>query len=144
MRTCALITVFCLVFSPIAAAQHSSSTAAPPRLIISQKAVADALAAEQPRPRDDRDSVKNGAIIGAIVGAAIFGGFVTFLCNALQEPSDPSCLGSSLMGIGIGAGAGALGGVGIDALMYRGGPTPPKVDLPMNEGWPVNRSARHR
>jgi hypothetical protein len=128
MRTCALITVFCLVFSPIAAsAQHSSSTAAPPRLIISEKAVADALAAEQPRRRDDRDSVKNGAIIGAIVGAAIFGGFVTFLCNALQEPSDPSCLGSSLMGTAIGAGGGALGGAGIDALMYRGGPTPRKV-----------------
>lgn len=120
MRTCALITVFCLVFSPIAAsAQYASSTAAPARLIISEKAVADALAAEQPRPRDDRDSVRNGAIIGAIVGAAIFGGFVTLLCNALQEPSDPSCLGSSLMGIAIGAGGGALGGAGIDALMVR-------------------------
>ena len=120
MRTCALITVCCLVFAPIAAsAQHSSSTAAPPRLIISEKAVADALAAEQPRPRDDRDPVKNGAVIGAIVGAAIFGGFVTFLCNALQEPSDPSCLGSSLMGIGIGAGAGALGGVAVDAMISR-------------------------
>lgn len=120
MRACTLIIAFCLVFSPVAAsAQHSHSMAAPPRLIISEKAVADALAAEQPRPRDDRDSVWNGALIGAIVGAAVFGGFVTFLCNALQEPSDPSCLGSSLMGIGIGAGAGALGGAGIDALASR-------------------------
>ena len=118
MRTCTLITVFCLVFSPVAAsAQHNNSMELPPRLIISEKAVADALVAEQPQPRDDRDSVWNGALIGAIVGAAAFGGFVTFLCNALQEPSDPSCLGSSLMGIGIGAGAGALGGAGIDALM---------------------------
>jgi hypothetical protein len=142
MRTCALITLICLVFSPVAAsAQHSSSVAAPPRLIISDKAVADALAAEQPRPRGDRDSLKNGALIGAIAGAAIFGGFVTLLCNALQEPSDPSCLGSSLMGIGIGAGAGALGGAGIDALMYRGGPPAPKVGLPMREGWPINRNA---
>lgn len=120
MRTCTLIIAFCLVFSPVAAsAQHNHSMVASPRLIISDKAVADALAAEQPRPRDDRDSVWNGALIGAIVGAAVFGGFVTFLCNALQEPSDPSCLGSSLMGIGIGAGAGALGGAGIDALMVR-------------------------
>ena len=127
MRTCALITVFCLVLSPVAAsAQHNNSMELPARLIISDKAVADALAAEQPRRRDDRDSVWNGALIGAIVGAAIFGGFVTFLCNALQEPSDPSCLGSSLMGIGIGAGAGALGGAGIDALMSRSpvAPTP--------------------
>ena len=120
MRTLTLITACCLVLSPIAAsAQHNSWTAAPPRLVISEKAVADALAAEQPGIREPRDSVKNGAIIGAIVGAAIFGGFVTFLCNALQEPSDPSCLGSSLVGIGIGAGAGALGGAGIDALMAR-------------------------
>ena len=118
MRTCTLITVFCLVFSPVAAsAQHNNSMELPPRLIISEQAVADALAAEQPRPRGDRDSVWNGALIGAIVGAAVFGGFVTFLCNALQEPSDPSCLGSSLMGIGVGAGA--LGGAGIDALMVR-------------------------
>src|SRR5688572_13259115 len=144
MRTCTLITVFCLVFLPAAAsAQQNNSMKAPPRLIISDKAVADALAAEQPRRRDDRDSVWNGALIGAIVGAAIFGGYVTFLCNALQEPSDPSCLGSSLMGIGIGAGAGALGGAGIDALMYRGGPPPPKIGLP-SEGWPANRSAKQR
>ena len=119
MRTCALIVTFCLAFSPIAAAQHSSLAAPPSRLIISEKAVADALAAEQPGMREPRDSVKNGTIIGAIVGAAIFGGFVTFLCNALQEPSDRSCLGSALLGMGRGAGAGALGGAGIDALISR-------------------------
>ena len=127
MRTCTLIIAFCLVFSPVAAsAQHNNSPLAPPRLIISEKAVADALDAEQPRTPDDRDSVWNGALIGGIVGAAVFGGFVTFLCNALQEPSDPSCLGSSLMGIGIGAGAGALGGAGIDALISR----PPSAAAP--------------
>jgi hypothetical protein len=143
MRTLTLITVFCLVLSSVgASAQHNSWSAATPRLVISEKAVIDALAAEQPAMREKRDSVKNGALIGAVVGAAIFGGFVTFLCNALQEPSDPSCLGSSLMGIGIGAGAGALGGAGIDALMYRGGSAPPKVGLPINEGWPVSRNAK--
>ena len=137
MRTCALITVFCLVFSPIAAsAQHSLSTAAPPRLIISEKAIADALAAEQPALREKRDSVKNGALIGAIIGAAIFGGYVTFLCNALQEPSDPSCLGSSLMGIGIGAGAGALGGVAVDAMISRSPFAPPGRQLPRAEFGP--------
>ena len=123
MRTLTLITVFCLVLLPVAAsAQHDSSSPAAPRLVISEKAVADALAAEQPGMRGPRDSVKNGAIIGAIAGAAIFGGFVTFLCNALQEPSDPSCLGSSLMAVGIGAGGGALGGAGIDLLFSRSRP----------------------
>src|SRR5687768_2730286 len=120
MRTCTLITVFCLVFSPIgASAQQNSSIAAPPRLVISDKAVADALAAEQPSMRERRDSVGNGAIIGAIVGAAAMGGFVMFLCNALKEPGDPPCWKSSGLAIGIGAGAGALGGAGIDALFAK-------------------------
>jgi hypothetical protein len=127
MRACTLITSFCLVLSPVVASAQHSSSAPKPRLIISEKAVADALAAEQPSPPSDRDSLKNGTLIGAIVGAAIFGGYVTFLCNALQEPSDPSCLGSSLMGFGIGAGLGALGGAGIDALMMRNGPVPRRM-----------------
>jgi hypothetical protein len=112
--------VFCLVFSPIAAsAQQNSSSAAPRRLVISTKAVADALAAEQPSMRERRDSVGNGAIIGAIVGAAVMGGFVMYLCNALKEPGDPPCWKSSGLAIGIGAGAGALGGAGIDALFAK-------------------------
>lgn len=120
MRTCTLITVFCLASSPIAAsAQHNSATAAPPRLIISDKAVADALAAGQPAMRERRDSIKNGAIIGAIVGGIAMGGFVGWLCNALKEPGDPSCLGGTLVWTGIGAGAGALGGAGIDALFAK-------------------------
>ena len=120
MRTCTLITVFCLVFSPIAAsAQHYSSTAAPARLIISEKAVADALAAEQPSMREDRDSLKNGALIGAIVGGIALGGFVGWLCNMLQEPSDPSCVPGTLVYTGIGAGIGAVAGLGVDALFVR-------------------------
>ena len=128
MRTCTLITVFCLVFSPLgASAQHNSSTAAPPRLIISEKAVADALAAEQPAVREDRDSLKNGALIGAIVGGIALGGFVGWLCNMLQEPSDPSCLPPSLLYTGVGAGIGAAAGLGIDALFMR---SRAKVGLP--------------
>ena len=68
------------------------------------------------------------ATYGAIAGAAVFGGFVTFLCNALQEPSDPSCLGSSLLGIGMGAGIGAAAGAGIDALAQRS-PQPRAVPI---------------
>ena len=120
MRTCIVVLTFCLVFSPIAAsAQHNSAAAAPPRLIISDKAVADVLAAEQPAMREDRDSLKNGALIGAIIGGIALGGFVGFLCNALQEPSDPSCLPPTLLYVGVGAGIGAVGGLGIDALFAR-------------------------
>jgi hypothetical protein len=100
-------------------AQQSSTTFAPPRLIISEKAVADALVAEQPRERENRDSLKNGATIGAIIGGVALGGFVGWLCNALQEPSDPSCLPPALLYTGIGAGIGAVAGLGIDALFAR-------------------------
>ena len=80
------------------------------RIIISEKAVADALAAEQPSMRDDRDSLKNGALIGAVIGGIAMGGFVGWLCNALREPGNPSCLGGTLVWTGIGAGAGAAAG----------------------------------
>ena len=120
MRTCTAVVAFCLVLTPLTAlAQQSSTTFAPPRLIISEKAVADALVAEQPRERENRDSLKNGATIGAIIGGVALGGFVGWLCNALQEPSDPSCLPPALLYTGIGAGIGAVAGLGIDALFAR-------------------------
>jgi hypothetical protein len=121
MRICPVVLAFCLGLAPVPvlAQQNATHTAEPPRLIISEKAVADALAAEQPSIRDDRDSLKNGALIGAIVGGAALGGFVGWLCNMLQEPSDPSCLPPSLLYTGVGAGIGAAAGVGIDALFMR-------------------------
>ena len=120
MRFCAYSVALALLLAPlpVAAQQHTASTDSR-RLIISEKAVADALAAEQPSSRSQRDSVKNGTIIGAVFGAAIMGVGVTLLCNALKEPGDPSCWKSSGLAIAIGAGAGALGGAGIDALMMR-------------------------
>ena len=131
MRTCTLITVCCLVLSPIAAsAQHNSSTAAPPRLIISESAVTDALATAQPAIREERDSLKNGAAIGAIIGGIALGGFVSWLCNALQEPSDPSCVPPSLLYTGVGAGIGAAAGLGIDALFTRSALAPPRPPTP--------------
>jgi hypothetical protein len=120
MRTCTAIVAVCLVLTPLTAlAQQSSHTFAPPRLIISEKAVADVLAAEQPRVREGRDSLKNGATIGAIIGGIALGGFVGWLCNTLQEPSDPSCLPPALLYTGVGAGIGAVAGLGIDALFAR-------------------------
>ena len=125
--------MFCLVFSPVAAsAQHNSWSAATPHLVISEKAVADALAAEQPAMREDRDSLKNGALIGAVIGGIALGGFVGWLCNMLQEPSDPSCAPPALLYTGVGAGIGAVAGLGIDALFIRapGAPAPRQTPNP--------------
>ena len=120
MRICTVVVASSLILSPIPAlAQPDGAMAAPPRLIISEKAVADALTAEQPAMREGRDSVKNGAVIGAIIGAVALGGFVGWLCNALQEPSDPSCVPGTLLYTGVGAGIGAAAGAGIDALFMR-------------------------
>src|SRR4051812_13124144 len=47
-------------------------------------------ARQQPPSRGaKKDSLKNGAVIGAIVGAAALGGFALFLCHALDDTGDP-------------------------------------------------------
>ena len=122
MRTYSVLVAFCLVLAPIGASAQHTSNNTPSRLIISEKAVAEALAAEQPAMRERRDSVKNGALIGAVIGGIALGGFVGWLCNVLQEPSDPSCLGPSLLYTGVGAGIGAASGAGIDALLSASAP----------------------
>jgi hypothetical protein len=114
--TCMAIVVVLGLPLPISAQTNTPA----PRLIISDRAIAAGLAAHPPAQNPpSRDSLKNGAIIGAIAGAALFGGYVTFLCNVLREPSDPSCLGSSLVAVAIGVGGGAAAGAGIDALFSR-------------------------
>ena len=91
--------------------------------------------ARDPRGRKDRltqsgssrDSLKNGTIIGAAVGAIALGAFGAFLCNALQEPGDPSCLTGTLRIAALGAAVGAGAGLAIDAARSRG----PGVTLSM-------------
>jgi hypothetical protein len=66
------------------------------------------------------DSLKNGAIIGGVIGGVALGGFVHFLCNALDDTGgDQPCWGSTLMWAGIGAAGGAALGAGVDALFAR-------------------------
>lgn len=67
--------------------------------------------------QSERDSIRNGAIIGAIVGAASTFAFGMYLCQAIGE--DEPCLRPVLVLAGVGAGAGALTGAGIDALFVR-------------------------
>ena len=67
------------------------------------------------------DSLTNGTLIGAIVGAVALGTVGAVICKAFQEPSDPSCVGDSLRVAAIGAGIGAGVGIAVDAARQSGG-----------------------
>ena len=134
MRLICFILTVAFVAPTVLAAQEALPSS-PPRLIISERAIREGLVAsahttavESAAARQD-DSLKNGAIVGAVVGAAAMGIFGGLLCNALQEPSDPPCWRSVLPIAGLGAGIGLGVGVGIDALATRtpqwGKPGPP-------------------
>ena len=74
--------------------------------------------ATQPVPRDrSGDSLKNGALVGAVVGAAVLGGFAAIVCKVQQEPQGPSCGPDTLRLAALGAAIGAAGGVAIDAAL---------------------------
>ena len=72
------------------------------------------LAQAQPTVR--RDSLKNGAIIGLIVGAASPGTFAWLLT---RTDAACGCEGGILKGAALGAGIGAGIGAGVDALFER-------------------------
>jgi hypothetical protein len=96
--------------------------ASSPRLEI---ALPEALLTQStPRATEPRDSLKNGAIMGAVVGAGALGGFGLWLCEMLKEPGNPSCWPGTLVVAGIGAGIGAAAGAGIDALADRAAASP--------------------
>jgi hypothetical protein len=115
VRWTALAIVGTLLCAPSAAGAEPT----PPRPLASAIA---ALAASQspPRPSRSRDSLKNGAIIGAVAGAAALGGFGLFLCHALDDSDgNLDCIPGALVIAAVGAGIGAGAGVGIDALLVR-------------------------
>ena len=62
------------------------------------------------------DSLKNGALIGLIIGAASLGAFSWFLTRTDEACG---CEGDILKGAALGAGIGAGIGVGVDALFDR-------------------------
>jgi hypothetical protein len=66
-----------------------------------------------------RDSLTNGIIIGAVIGAAGLGTFGGVLCKALQGPGEPSCLGDTLRIAAVGAAIGAGAGLALDAALSR-------------------------
>ena len=109
-----------LAASPAAA---PASTTAPKASLAAQ---VEALKDYRPGPpevtatraaRQQRDSLKNGAIIGGAVAGAAMGTFVYVLCQAMDDTADgANCAGPALLWGGIAAAGGAAVGAGVDAL----------------------------
>lgn len=70
-----------------------------------------------------RDSLRNGTLIGTVVGAVAFGALAATLCNAYQEPGDPSCLRDTVRFAAVGGVIGASAGAVIDAARHQRGIT---------------------
>ena len=81
-----------------------------------------------PRAASSNDSLRNGAIIGAIAGGLTVATLASFGCGVGEalseqfgapESSHGSCSGPLIVGAAIGAGLGALIGVGMDAMLEQ-------------------------
>ena len=69
--------------------------------------------------RSSRDTLKNGAIIGAIAGAAGLGALGGLICHLYQEEGDASCWSDTLRLAAIGAAIGTGAGITVDAALSR-------------------------
>lgn len=76
-----------------------------------------------PQRVGSRDSLRNGAIIGAVIGAAAFGAFAATLCHAYQEKGGASCVPDTLRFAAIGGAIGTGAGLAIDAARSDRGVT---------------------
>lgn len=107
-----------------------------PRLIVPAYALPAATVARPLRSNvfqrsQPRDSLKNGAIIGAVSGALVGACLAVFVCKLGEEfegetPDDFSCPGPAAILVGGSTVIGAAIGVGVDALLERG----PSAALP--------------
>jgi uncharacterized BrkB/YihY/UPF0761 family membrane protein len=70
-----------------------------------------------------RDSLRNGAVIGAVIGAVGFGALAATLCNAYQEQNGASCVPDTLRFAAIGVAIGTGAGLAIDAARTDRGVT---------------------
>lgn len=116
----AIVTLFVLALGSTPASAQDPSVSAdalrPSRIVWSDRTAPNPASWQKP------DSLKNGAIIGAVVGGAAMAGFMTFLihgvgCVAEDTPCGREVLIASLMTAGA-AGAGALIGAGIDKAVH--------------------------
>jgi hypothetical protein len=75
--------------------------------------------AQTARSTSSRDTLKNGAIIGAVAGAVALGTFGAFYCHLYQEEGGPSCVSDTLRAAAIGAAIGTGAGLAVDAALTR-------------------------
>jgi hypothetical protein len=111
-----------LLMSAEAPAQPRFTYPATGTHLLEDRATAGAAAGPLTKRQGSRDSLENGAVVGAILGglgAALFG---AYLCNAVGEEGDPPCWRGVLVIGALGAGAGAAAGAGVDAMLFRSGP----------------------
>lgn len=80
---------------------------------------AAALVASINQRGSSRDTLTDGAIIGAVVGAAGLGALGAFICHLYQEEGGASCWPDTLRGAAIGAAIGTGAGVAVDAALTR-------------------------
>ena len=74
----------------------------------------------QPAQRgSSRDSLKNGAVIGAIAGAVGLGALGGLICHLYQAEGDASCWSDTLRVAAIGAAIGVGAGITVDAALTR-------------------------
>ena len=71
------------------------------------------------QPTPSRYTLKNGAIIGAVVGAVSLGALGALICNLYQEEGGASCLPDTLRVAAIGAAIGGGAGLAVDAALSR-------------------------
>jgi hypothetical protein len=135
---CAVMLMLGVSTNAFAQSSGVARSSDPPRRLVLPSA--DTLHLQSPTTSERRDSLKNGALIGAAIGAGTLGGFGLFICQVLKEPGDPSCWPGTLAIAGIGAGIGAAAGAGIDALIDRR-PMVPRSSPP---GHQLSFSLRHR
>ena len=123
MRCCLVSAVLVLL------AAHNATAQQPPERLLDKPLVSSATAmARNARltatlpAQGSRDSLKNGIVVGAVVGGILASAFGVYLCAALGEEDDPLCWRPIAALGAIGTGAGAVFGAGIDAMRSRAGP----------------------
>jgi hypothetical protein len=73
-----------------------------------------------PQRAASSDSLRNGAVIGAAVGATVLAGLAATICHVQQERGGPSCVPDSLRFAAIGGAIGLGAGIAIDVAHSSG------------------------
>ena len=103
---------------PADPAPVASAAVKPQRLSRMAGEIASRIAAQ---PGRSSDSLANGTLVGAAVGAVALGAFAAIICQAQQQPGGPSCGPDVVRIAAVGAAIGAGAGLAVDAARSRHG-----------------------